>query len=101
MREGLIEGTRLRPGDFVRRTARRTRQVSRYRHQRVPLDTVQEDSENESSDEAGDEGNDAEKIEVHVHVHRDAEGKNRPKRRAPRTRFKGTLFDWQGHYDRI
>jgi hypothetical protein len=69
----------------------------------VPLDVALEDSQDGSEDgssaEATDDAETSEKIEVHVHVHRD--GENKRKRLAPRAGFKGVLFDWQGHYDRV
>jgi hypothetical protein len=49
------------------------------------------------------EGEESEKIEVHVHVHRGKAGakKKKKKRKPARPALTGTLFDWQGHYDRV
>jgi hypothetical protein len=81
----------------VRSAARRTKQISRYRHQRV---TIEPDAQSQAANDDSDEG--PEKIEVHVHVHRGAAGQpqiRRPKAPPPRAELTGTLFDWKGHYD--
>ena len=64
---------------------------------------VEVPSEASTGTEAED-ADDVEKIEVHVHLHRDngsgPEGARR-KRRISRPMLTGVLFDWQGHYDMI
>jgi hypothetical protein len=82
----------------VRSAARRAKQISRYRHQRV---TIAPDAQSQATDDDLDGG--PEKIEVHVHVHRGAGGEPRAKRQKapPRAELTGMLFDWTGHYDRV
>ena len=84
----------------MRRATRRSAQVSHFRRERV---VVEAPSEGSPSEEANDDGDGVEKIEVHVHLHRgeaDAAG-GRRKRPTRRPMLTGVLFDWQGHYDRI
>lgn len=87
----------------------RTRRFISSRRQRSPItSTVVEagsDEEAEGDHADGPEVDaDVEKIEVHVHVHRGQgdEGKKAARRRRPaRSLFRGSLGDWQGHYERI
>jgi hypothetical protein len=82
---------------FVRRAIRRAKQV-RYRHQRVPLDVPTEDSQ---SEELSEQSDDAEKIAVHVHLHRGEEPKSSRAKHRPRSVLTGQLFDWQWYRDRL
>jgi hypothetical protein len=81
----------------VRRAIRRAKQV-RHRHQRVPLEVPPGES---GSEQLPDEENDAEKIEVHVHLHRGEIPKSSRARPAPRPVLSGRLFDWQWYGDRL
>jgi hypothetical protein len=54
-----------------------------------------------AGDESPEETEDAERIEVHVHLHRDPAARSRQKHPAARPVLTGVLFDWQGHYDQI
>jgi hypothetical protein len=79
--------------------SRRAKPVSRFRHESV---VVEEPASEAEPGNSSDEVSGAEKIEVHVHLHRDGQKAGaRPKRRPRRSVLTGALFDWQGHYDRI
>jgi hypothetical protein len=75
--------------------------VARFRHQQ-PASEVADDADGTAEgDEAAGDGERPEKIEVHVHVHRDDAKKARAKRRPEKSPLTGVLFDWHAHYDQI
>jgi hypothetical protein len=84
----------------VRGVARRSRQVSGFRRQRLPVDVHPEEAREGADEGSEDDEAEKEKIEVHVHVHRPPDA-SRPKKRPLRSTLTGVLFDWQGHYDRV
>lgn len=79
----------------MRRAVRRAKQVSFRRHRVV----VEEPPEESAGDEAADDAHEAEKIEVHVHVHHDRK-KSRPTSPA-RPVLTGVLFDWQWYKEQL
>jgi hypothetical protein len=70
---------------------------SHFRRQRVPVEITSEESAAEVTD---DDAHDAEKIEVHVHVHRD-EARKRSRVTRPPPALRGKLFDWQWYDDQL
>jgi ribosomal protein L40E len=89
---------RVYPGDFLRSATRRAKQV-RFRRQRVIVEGPPDESgAYDAADEADDA--DAQKIEVHVHLHRgERSKKSRSGRCAPPLR--GVLFDWDWYKERL
>jgi hypothetical protein len=79
----------------LRSTRRRTKQVFFRRH-RVPIEERPEES---ASEEPADDGNDSEKIEVHVHVHRGEDPRKARSKQPARPALTGVLFDWQWYQD--
>src|SRR6187551_4106017 len=96
----MVGGGRVQPRSILRRVARRAKQVSQFRRERVVVEVPAEAATVDETDGAAD---DVEKIEVHVHLHRGtdlgAAGVRRKRRSRPM--LTGVLFDWQGHYDKI
>lgn len=84
----------------MRRVARRAKQVSQFRRERVVVEVPAEAATVDETDGAAD---DVEKIEVHVHLHRgtDSGAAGVQRKRRSRPMLTGVLFDWQGHYDKI
>src|SRR5262249_10947341 len=89
-------GTRVHSGVFLRTAVRRAKQV-RFRRERVVVEGPPEES---AGSEQTDDDSLPERIEVHVHLHREGKPSSRSKRVA-RPVLTGTLFDWQWYTDRI
>lgn len=78
----------------MRSVVRRSKQVA-FRRQRVPVEIPPDES---AAEEVADDLPNSEKIEVHVHVHR--EGSKRPAKRAALVQ-RGKLFEWQWYNDQL